>query len=190
MGIRPKKPVDLISASLDVIAEDHAELRRNIVIYGETEREETINDAIKTISQEVKRPFIQKKIKQRIREIFVTQLRPIAGGHIANILHAPKIGEKTLLKMRIESPCAISEEGDQILLTFPGMGVAASKDIKPGYVIFPAICYGLLEFLMNVKEPFDCKDIPGPYNIKLKIEVLKKLMEVGILEIHEYQTRY
>ena len=185
MGIRPKKPVDLLSAAIDVIAENHSELRRNIVIYGESDRKKTIETSLKTISNEVKRPFIQKRIKQRINEIFVTQLRPIAGGHILNLLQSQNINEKTIFIMREESPCSMSEEGDKILLTFPGMGVAASKDIKPGYIIFPAICFGILKYLINNKEPFGCENILGPYNNRIKLEVLKKLLEVGILKIYE-----
>jgi ribosomal protein L16 Arg81 hydroxylase len=182
IGIRPKKPVDILSAALDVVAESNETLRRNIIIYGEDDKNKTITSSLEILKKEISRPYMRKKIESRVKEIFVTQLRPIAGGHLKNVIIADNINEETIFKLREESPCSLSEEGENLLLTFPGMGVAASKDIKPGYLVFPYIFYGLLNYLVEKREPFRCVDIPGPYEEKTKLEILSRLTKAGVIK--------
>jgi ribosomal protein L16 Arg81 hydroxylase len=184
IGIRPKKSIDILSAALGVIAENHESLRRNIVIYGEEEKNKTVSAALEVVNEEISKPYIKKRIESRVKEIFVTQLRPIAGGHLNNALIAEELRENSTFQMREESPCSLSEEKDNLLLTFPGMGVTASKDIKPGYLVFPYIYYGILNYLLLKKNKFQCSDIPGPYKTKTKLEILSRLTRAGVIKVN------
>jgi hypothetical protein len=181
LGIRPIKSVDLLSATLDVIAEENVNLRKNIITYNENERFDIITSAFENILHEIKRPYIRKKILNRMNEVFVSQLRPIAGKHLENILVSDYIEKDTKVIRRPEAICAISEIEDKVFLTFPGIGVTESKDIKPGYLIFPSLTYAILTYIAKSNDTFTPSDIPGPLSIETKINIVKRLTKDGVL---------
>lgn len=179
IGVYPTQWLDLISKSLQNLAQTDVSLREALPISYLSNRDtfKKISTTIEKISQNLFKEISQeenvKNALQFLGEEFRTESQPKGDGHFNNLDQIDRVDLNTNLIKRESMTCSIQQIGNAVRIIYPGnvirgpIGIAAS-----------------LQFIAENHTGFQVHEIPILNNIN-KIKLSKRLIRGGLLKIIE-----
>lgn len=182
VGIRPLLGIDYLNKMLEVISENDVAFRKSIALANLEEKSDDVELLMDKLQSGFNNPYLRKLTREKIDAKLASQSKPVPGHHLENNQQIENLCLETNVVKAFLQNDALVDSGKKIRLVFPGAGFVATDNPKPGYLEFPAIAFGALNFIRKSSKPFMPKEISDFYPDETKLLIVKQLLKEGYLK--------
>jgi ribosomal protein L16 Arg81 hydroxylase len=182
VGIRPLLGVDYMNKMLETLSENDVSFRKSIAGMSSEEMIEESQKLLGKLQSGINNPYFQKLTTEKIDMRLASQKKPLPGHHLNNLEKIDKLNLNSKVVKAYPHNDALVDSGSNIRLVFSGTGFSLMDNPRPGFIEFPAIAYGALNFIRKTGEPFMPKDLSAFYSDENKLVIVKELLKEGYLK--------
>lgn len=174
VGVHVFRWIELLRQALDLAAQQRVELRRSLppsFLADEAvdDHETQVRRLLASLGDEISLP----NLKDRLRQRFLSQLRPLPDGHMTELDHVHEIAAETQMGRRPGMPCAVWVDGEKVSIAFPGNVVTG-----------PLYIEAALRFLAG-RETFRVSDLHAHLDPESTLVLVRRLVREGLLRRRE-----
>ena len=167
---------DALCDIIERLAEQEVALRRSVpvsvsreIACGASAEEAGVTDTLASLLHYCLANFAKAGSIGRHARRLVDTLLPLELGNVEAHLQGELDGSQCVAK-RQGMVCYLYDEGDNVVIGFPGGKLSGPALIKP-----------LLQFIARASEPFLLSELPGALSLRSKEAVVRRLVREGLL---------
>lgn len=167
---------DLLCDVIERLAEQEVALRRGVpvsvsreIACGATAEEAGVSDKLASLLHYCLENFATAGSSGRHARRMVDTLLPLEPGNLDVQPQGELDGSQCVAK-RKEMICYVYDDGDKVVIGFPGGKLSGPASIKP-----------LLQFIARANEPFLLSELPGALSLQSKEVLVRRLVREGLL---------
>ena len=167
---------DVLCDIIERLAEQEVALRRSVplsvsreIACGASAEEAGVSDTLASLLHYCLANVATAGSIGRHARRLVDNLLPLELGNVDTHLQGELDGSQCVAK-RQGMVCYLYDEGDNVVIGFPGGKLSGPASIKP-----------LLQFIARASEPFLLSELPGALSLRSKEAVVRRLVREGLL---------
>jgi len=167
---------DVLCDIIERLAEQEVALRRSVplsvsreIACGASAQEAGVTETLASLLHYCLANFATAGSVGRHARRLVDNLLPLELGNVDAYLQGELDGSQCVAK-RQGMVCYVYDEGDNVVIGFPGGKLSGPASIKP-----------LLQFIARASEPFLLSELPGALSLRSKEAVVRRLVREGLL---------